>query len=88
MIEFAVLLHMKCKFETKLIYANATTDKNSSDELMPKKEKQTTQVNKPLNKRISQFITISNKIDNIAIIAFMVLFCTFNCIYWAYYLLF
>ena len=87
MIEFAVLLHLKCKFETKLIYANVTTDKNISDELIPKKEKHITPVNKPPNKRAPQFITISNKIDNIAIIAFMVLFCTFNCVYWTYYLL-
>ena len=87
MIEFAVLLHLKRKLEEKLIYANATTDKNITEELIPKTEKHAAQVNKNLNKRTPQFITISNKIDNIAIVVFMILFCTFNCVYWTYYLL-
>ena len=87
MIEFAALLHLKRKLEENLIYANATTDKNIAEELISKNDKHAPQVNKNLNKRTPQFITISNKIDNIAIISFMVLFCTFNCFYWTYYLL-
>ena len=102
MIEFAILLHLRRTSDEKVFkeyfsslekpYTNNTEvdGNNTSDDLLkhelhvePKPV-----VNNPMKWEKRNIVYNSHKIDYIAIVAFGVLFCAFNVIYWVYYLMF
>ena len=102
MIEFAILLHLRRTSDEKVFkeyfsslekpYKNngELDGNNTSDDLLkhelhvdPKPV-----VKNPMKWEKRNIVYNSHKIDYIAIVAFGVLFCAFNVIYWVYYLMF
>ena len=99
MIEFAILLHMRRTSDEKEYigyfsslekpFANNTEmDGNNTSEDLLKNDMPTTIVKNPLKVKRSNIVYNSHKIDYIALVAFGLLFCAFNGVYWVYYLMF
>ena len=102
MIEFAILLHLRRVFEEKFIneiciippdttYPNMENDVTTSDgQLQPITDpiKPVPLVEDTTKQDRRTFLYNSLKIDYVALFVFGLLFCTFNVVYWVYYLLF
>ena len=99
MIEFAILLHLRRTSDERVFreyfssldkpYTNNTEmDGNNTSEDLLKNDVSKTIVKNPLKMERRNIVYNSHRIDYIAIVAFGVLFCTFNGIYWVYYLMF
>ena len=99
MIEFAIVLHLRRTSDEqeyngyfssmeKPFSNNTEMDGNNTSEDLLKNGMPTTLVKSPLKMKRRNVVYNSHKIDYMAIVAFGLLFCAFNGVYWVYYLLF